>query len=109
MNMKADIFVQQNTQTKSGHISRGWVYHSTVDCKVEPLKSGGALNRADNKTFDAGDKNSYLERFQLKMKSPVAISRRARVGNIRGSDGAVIYVEIDKINQPGMIFDIIKI
>lgn len=106
MNMTADIYVQQNTQTKSGAISRAWVYHTTVDCKVEPLKSGGALNRADNKTFDAGDKNSYLERFQLKMKSPVPISRRSRVSSIRGSDGQVIYKEIDRIDMPDMIFDV---
>ena len=106
MNMTAEIYFQQDTQTDSGAIQRTWVYHQTIPCRVEPLKAGGALNRADNKTFDAGSDNSYLERFQLKMKSPVAISRRARVRAVRDSDGNIVYQELDRINMPDMIFDV---
>ena len=104
--MSADIYIQQNTQAASGDVLREWVYHKTVDCKVEPLKSGGALNRADNKTFDADANNAYLERFQLKMKSPEALSRRWRISSIRDNAGVVIYKELDRYGHPDMIFDV---
>lgn len=107
MNMTADILIQQNSQNSSGTISRQWIYHTTIPCKVEPLGTGGALGRADNKIFDAeGANNAYSERFQLKMKSPIALSRRYRVTSIRSSDGTVVYKEIDKLNTPDMIFDV---
>lgn len=106
MNMKCDIYVQQNAQSNSGNITREWVYDRTINCKVEPLKTGGALNRGDNEVFDHGGDNSYNENFQLKVKSPIPISRRARITSIRDSKGAVVYKEIDRYNQPDMIFDV---
>jgi hypothetical protein len=107
MNMRADIYVQQNTQSKSGAIERQWVYYKTIDCRVEPLKTGNSMGRSDNKAFDVGGpSNDYIERFQLKLKSSELLSRRWRVSSIRGNDGDVIYKEIDKYDQPDMIFDV---
>ena len=107
MNMKADVYIQQNSQDSTGNIVREWVYSRTIACKVEPIKAGGALNRADNKTFDAsGVDNAYLERFQLKMKSPDAVSRRFRVSSIRDSNDNVVYKELDRYGLPDMIFDV---
>jgi hypothetical protein len=106
MNMNAEIYIQQNTQGSSGNIIREWVYDRTIDCKVEPIKAGGALNRSDNKTFDYGPDNSYQERFQLKMKSPQPLSRRWRVSGIKDISGNSIYKEIDRYGQPDMIFEV---
>lgn len=106
MNMKCDVYIQQNAQSSSGNITREWVYDKTIDCKVEPLKTGGALGRGDNKTFEHSDNNSYSERFQLKVKSPIPISRRSRISSIRDIAGNVIYKELDRYNQPDMIFDV---
>ena len=106
MNMKCDIYVQQNTQTDSGNIKREWIYDKTIDCKIEPIKLGGSTNRGDNKAFDVGPQNEYHEMFQLKMKSPILISRRSRISSIKGSDGKIIYQEFDRYGQPDMIFEI---
>jgi hypothetical protein len=107
MNMHADIYIQQNTQSEtSGVITREWVYDKTISCKIEPIKSGGASNRADNKRFDIGKHNEYDEKLQLKMKCLIPFSKRWRIGNIRANDGAQVYVELDKYDQPDTIFDV---
>ena len=106
MNMKCDIYVQQNKQTISGNVSREWVYSKTINCKIEPLKTGNAMGRGDNKVFEHGDDNSYYEKFQLKMKSPISITRRARISSIRDNAGNGVYKEMDRLNQPDMIFDV---
>lgn len=106
MNMSADIYVQQNSQTKSGNVSREWVYQKTIRCKIEPIKLGGSTNRGDNKTFDVGPENRYMELFQLKIKSPVPISRRSRVTAIRDNKNGQVYKEIDRYGEPDMIFEV---
>ena len=106
MNMSADIYIQQGTQTTSGTIARQWVYHRTIPCKIEPVAMGTSIDRADNKAFDVGRENSYVERIQLKMKSPELLSRRWRIGSIRDNAGDVVYKEIDIYGQPDTMFDI---
>ncbi|NDB84180.1 MAG: hypothetical protein EB127_15910 [Alphaproteobacteria bacterium] len=106
MNMKCDVYVQQNSQTSSGNVSREWVYSKTIDCRVEPIKLGGSTNSGDNKTFDVGPENRYTEMFQLKVKSPVQLSRRSRISSIRDNQGRVIYKEIDRYGNPDMIFEV---
>lgn len=106
MNMSCDIYVQQNSQTSSGNVSREWVYDKTVNCRIEPIKLGGASGTTDNKTFDSGNESRYYEPLQLKMKSPIQISKRSRISSIRDNLGNVIYKEIDRYNQPDMIFEV---
>ena len=107
MNMKADIYKQQNKQSSaSGGIQREWVYNTTIQCKIEPIKSGGASNRADNKIFDLGPHNEYDEKLQLKMKCLVPFSKRWRIHNIRSNDNKSVYTEIDRIDNPDTIFDV---
>ena len=80
MNMSAQVYTQQNTQSQSsGVITREWVYNETIRCKIEPIKTGGASNRADNKRFDIGKHNEYDEKLQLKMKCLVPFSKRWRI------------------------------
>jgi hypothetical protein len=107
MNMSADIYIQQNTQSKtSGTIYREWVYNDTISCKIEPVKTSSGSSRYDNKNFDSGKHNEYHESMQLKMKCHIPISKRWRVSNIRTNDGQKVYVELDKIDQPDTIFDV---
>ena len=106
MNMRCDIYIQQNEQTNSGAISRNWVYDKTIDCKIEPLKTSGAIGRGDNKSFEDNKNNEYLENFQLKMKSPINLSKRWRISSVRSSQGEVIYKEIDRYGNPDMIFEV---
>jgi len=107
MNMKADIYIQQASQTPgSGKIVREWVYDHTVQCKIEPLKTKGSSNRADNKSFDNGKFEEYGEKLQLKMKMMEQVSRRWRVSGIRSNDNKQVYYEFDKIDQPDTIFDV---
>lgn len=108
MNMTADIYVQKNIQSeKSGSISREWIYEKTIPCKIEPGKSSSSSNNADNKRFDFAKGNEYDEKFHLKLKSPIAISKRSRVSGIRSNDGKQVYVEIDRYDTPDTIFDVV--
>lgn len=106
MNMTADVYVQQNTQSEnSGVILREWVYDQTIPCKIEPVK-GGAGSRYDNKRFDIGKHNEYDEKLQLKMKCLVRFSKRWRISGIRSSDGQQVFTEIDRYDQPDTAFDV---
>jgi hypothetical protein len=107
MNMTADVMIQENTQSPgSGTMIREWVYDRTIRCKVEPIKSSGASNKADNKRFDIGKHNEYDEKLQLKMKCLTPFSKRWRVTNLRSSDGKSVYFEIDRYDTPDTIFDV---
>lgn len=106
MNMKCDVYAQQNTQTSTGNIAREWVYDRTIDCRVEPIKLGGSTNRGDNKSFDSGENNFYSEHLQLKMKSLIQLSKRSRISSIRDSNNNSIYKEIDRYGHPDMIFEV---
>lgn len=107
MNMSVDIYVQQNSQSSdSGVLTRQWVYSQTIQCKIEPIKSGGASNRADNKRFDIGKHNEYDEKLQLKMKCMIPVSKRWRISGIKSNDGKQVYTEIDKIDNPDTQFDV---
>ncbi len=107
--MSADILIQQNQQSESsGVLLREWVYNKTIQCKIEPIKSGGASNRSDNKRFDIGKHNEYDEKLQLKMKCLTPFSKRWRVSGIRTNDGKQVYFEIDKYDMPDTIFDVVS-
>ena len=107
MNMSAQVYTQQNTQSQSsGVITREWVYNETIRCKIEPIKTGGASNRADNKRFDIGKHNEYDEKLQLKMKCMIPVSKRWRISGIKSSDGKQVYTEIDRSENPDTIFDV---
>lgn len=109
MNMTADVFVQQNTQSEtSGIITREWVYDKTIPCKIEPIKSSGASNRTDNKRFDIGKHNEYDEKLQLRMKCLVPFSKRWRVSKVRSNNGDQVYMEVDRFDMPDTIFDVVS-
>lgn len=107
MNMSADLFTQQNTQSEaSGAITREWIYDSTIKCKIEPLKSGSGSNRVDNKKFSTTNGNEYDEKIQLKMKCLIPVSKRWRLSGIRSSDNKPVFVEIDRYGNPDTIFEV---
>lgn len=108
MNMKADIYIQKNAQEKTtGSITREWVYDETIICKVEPIKSGGASTRGDSKTFaKTGSAEGYAEKLQLRVKTLTLLSKRWRLQNVKSSDGHSVFVEMDRIGDPDMIFEI---
>jgi len=107
MNMTVDIEIQQNYQDpNTGAIIRGWVYDKTIQCKVEPIKSGGASTRGDSKTFNKGAIGGYSEKLQLRVKSFELLSKRWRLSNIRSSDNKQVFVEIDRYGEPDTIFEV---
>ena len=109
MNVKADIYRQTNTQDpNTGAIVRQWSYLKTVQCKVEPVSSGGTSAKSDSKSFSAtaGDSIGYLEKLQLKIKTTELLSKRWRIENIRSSDNKQVFVEIDKNGKPDSIFEV---
>lgn len=108
MNTKADIYRQTNTQDpNTGAIVRGWTFYKTIQCKVEPIATGGASVRGDNKNFaGTGDSIGYSEKLQLKIKTTELLSKRWRIDNIRSSDNQQVFVEIDKSGKPDSIFEV---
>jgi len=107
MNMKADIYVQQNGQDpNTGAVTRQWVYKKTVQCKVEPIAVGGASTKGDNRTYATNAEGAYTERMQLKFKGLELMSKRWRIENIRSNDGQKVYIEVDKIDQPDTKFEV---
>lgn len=104
--MTADIYIQQNTQSASGAITRSWVYDRTIQCKVVPYKTG-ALGRTDSKQFSVGPGYDYEEKLRLSIKCLEIISKRERVTKIRANDGSAVYVEIDRYDNPDTIFEVI--
>jgi hypothetical protein len=107
MNVKADVYKQTNSQDQNtGAITRQWQFFNTIQCKVEPIKAGGASTRGDSKTFDKGPTGGYAEKLQLKIKTTQLLSKRWRIQNIRSSDNKQVFVEIDVNGQPDSIFEV---
>jgi len=109
MNMSVEIYTQQNVQDPgTGSISRQWVYHKTIACKIEPIKSRGTNMRGDNKVFSSANNSGagYDEDLLLKMKCTELLSKRWRINSIRSNDGRQVFVEIDKYNQPDSVFEV---
>jgi hypothetical protein len=109
MNMKADIYKQQNFQDPgTGAISREWVYEKTIQCKIEPVKTKGTSTKGDNKHFgnNQGGSAEYTEGLQIKLKCTELLSKRWRISTIRSSDNQQVFIEIDRYNQPDTIFEV---
>ena len=109
MNMKADIYSQQNVQDPdTGAVVREWNYKKTIICKVEPIKTGGASTRTDTKVFEKGQGGGYSEKLQLKVKCLELLSKRHRIEYIKSSDGQQVFVEIDRYGNPDSIFEVVS-
>lgn len=106
MNMSADVYIQKNTQTDSGAITREWVYDRTIQCKVLPYKTG-ALGRTDSKQFNVPPNSDFEEKTRLSVKCLEPISKRCRITKIRSNDGKAVYVELDKYDTPDTIFEVV--
>jgi len=107
LNMSADIYTQQNAQDPdTGAIKRSWVYSKTIQCKVSPVRMRGASTKSDNKSFGNTSDLNYDEKVQLKMYCFELISKRWRIENIRTSNNAPVFIEIDKINNPDTKFEV---
>ena len=107
LNMSADIYTQQNAQDPdTGAIKRSWVYLKTIQCKVSPVRMRGASTKSDNKSFGNTSDLNYDEKVQLKMYCFELISKRWRIENIRTSNNAPVFIEIDKINNPDTKFEV---
>ena len=107
MNMKADIYEQEYSQDpNTGAVLRQWNYAKTIQCKVEPIKVGGASTRTDNKSFKGGAEGDYTEKFQIRIKCNELLSKRWRIENIRSSDNQSVFIEIDRFGEPNTIFEV---
>ena len=107
MNMKADIYEQEYSQdSNTGAVLRNWQYARTIQCKIEPIKVGGASTRTDNKIFGKGAEGDYTEKFQIKIKCNELLSKRWRIENIRTSDNKPVFIEIDRSGSPDTIFEV---
>lgn len=107
MNMTAEVWEQQYKQDPStGAVVREWVYSKTIQCKVEPIKVGGASTRTDNKSFKGGAEGDYSEKFQMRIKCNELLSKRWRIENIRSAANEQIFVEIDRYDTPNTIFEV---
>lgn len=107
MNMTADIYIQQNSQSDSGIVKRKWMYDQTVPCKVMAVQNKSGTSGKDGKEFATGP-SGYVEDIHIKMQSPVLLSKRWRVQNIKTSRGESVFVENDVWGDPDTIFEIVS-
>ena len=108
MIMKCDIYVQKNTQTDTGSITREWNYNQTISCFIQSMKSGGPF-KGDTKTFIVNqDKqaNPYREILNATMLCQIPLSKRWRVSSVRTSDGSPVFVDPDRLGNPDVIFEV---
>ena len=105
MMMKADIYEQENTQDEiSGAITRHWELKRTVQCQIQPAKTGSSgSQKQDGKSYSD---NTYSESFILRAKFLVPLSKRWRISNIRSSRNELIYMEMDTLSQQPTIFEV---
>ena len=106
-NMTAQVYNQSNAQLPSGAMQRDWKYSKTIQCKIEPLSQRGASVKGDGEQFGLGA-DGYVETLQLKMKTFEYLSKRQRITAIRSSDNRPVFLEVQKISQDDMIFDVVS-
>ena len=86
--MVMDVFSQDNIQNESGEIQRSWVLkESDVPCIARGISGGGI--RVVGSTERWGDRYEDVE--YVKIQSGYNLSKRDRVGNIRGSGGLLAW------------------
>lgn len=107
MNMSCDIYIQKNVQSQSGVVTRQWIYDKTIICKAMTVGNKSGSSKVDDKQYGTGT-NGYIEDVHVKLQSPVRLSKRWRITNIKSSDGENIFVEPDKIDLQDTIFDVIS-
>jgi len=100
MNMRADVYIQKNVQTDSGHISRAWVYHKTLWCKAEAVSTMKATKLINQSV------EGFLDQIVVKLKTIEPISHRWRITNVKSNDNQIVFPEMDKIEPESTIFDV---
>jgi len=106
MTMTADVYVQKNVQSDSGAMLRQWVYDQTIICRAMVPANKSGKGTGDSKTY-AGGAAGYAESLDVKMQSPVRLSKRFRISGITSADGEKVFLEYDRISLDDTIFDIV--
>ena len=106
MMMRADIYEQENTQdSNTGTITRHWEFKRTVNCQIQPAKTGNTGGKKqDGKSYNSD--HSYDETSILRAKFLVPLSKRWRISNIRSSDNKIIFIEMDTLSEKPTIFEV---
>lgn len=107
MNMSCDIYVQKNIQSDSGVVTRQWLYDQTIICKAMPVANRSGSSKVDDKQYGTGT-TGYVEDIHVKLQSPIRLSKRWRISNIKSSSGESIFLEPDRIELQDTIFDIVS-
>jgi hypothetical protein len=107
MNMTADVYVQKNVQSTSGAMTRQWVYDKTIPCRAMVPANKSGKSSTDSKSYGTGSQG-YSEVLDVKMQSPIRLSKRFRISGITAADGESVFVETDKISLDDTVFDIVS-
>lgn len=101
--MTAEVYKKTRTVGNSNAIQYKWVLDTSVgdsgiiQCLVTPFLSNSFTRQGTGEIF--GDK--YLNVDFLKLMSGVNLSRSVQISNIKDSNGALIYKELDFQSKPG--------
>jgi hypothetical protein len=105
MSMKADIYLQLDTQDENtGSIKKEWIFTRTVQCSAKGIVSNSASSRSGDKQVLS---NKYSNEQKLEIRTPEQITYREKVTNIRDMNGNVIWKEINYPNNTPTVFEII--
>jgi len=105
MSMKADIYLQLDTQDENtGSIKKEWIFTRTVQCSAKGIVSNSASSRSGDKQVLS---NKYSNEQKLEIRTPEQITYREKVTNIRDMNGNIIWKEINYPNNTPTVFEII--
>jgi hypothetical protein len=103
--MSAGLYIQSSYQDElTGKIVRSWDKDGTIRCLVVAIKEVGAASKADAKRFEDG--GVYKEILDIRMHTPIPLSKRWRISDIKDSSGDYPYLEMELNGSPPTIFEV---
>lgn len=104
LNMKADIYVQSDTQDpNTGAIKKEWAYSRTVPCHAKGIISNSGSGRGGDKQIL---NTRYTNEQSIEIRSEQKITYREKVTNIRNAKDQVIWTELNYPNETPTVFEI---
>lgn len=105
LSMKMDVYRQiENQDPDTGAIKKEWTYYKTVSCHAKGVISNSATSRnGDRQVFD----NRYRNEQVIEVRTSSRLTSREKVTNIRNSEGAIIWAEIDFPTETPTVFEVV--
>ena len=104
LNMKMDVYVQQDTQDpNTGAIKKEWIYSETVYCYAKGIITSGGARTSDVQKMS----NRYTNKENIEIRTTARVTLRDKITNIRDSADNVIWSELNYPTETPTVFEIL--